>query len=106
MTPNVKDGSYIIGEYVEHLTQVKNGKTSVVLSKDDGIVYKRVYQGFKSMELHSDNKFYKPYTVLANNIIELWEFKAAINIEDYKPEEVTNEQIMETIMNLKNGISK
>ena len=102
MTPNVKDGSYVIGEYVEHLTQLKNGKTYVVLTKDDGIVYKRVHQGIKSIELHSDNKFYDPYTVSLHEIIEMWEFRAAINVEDLEPDEVTNEQLLETIMALKN----
>lgn len=104
MLPNVKDGSYIIGEYVEHLTQVKNGKTYVILTKDDGIVYKRVHQGVKSIDLHSDNKFYDPYTVPVHEIIELWEFRAAINVEDSEPDEVTNEQILETIMGLKKGM--
>jgi len=102
MTPNVKDGSYVIGEYIEHLTQLKNGKTYVVLTKDDGIVYKRVHQGIKSIELHSDNKFYDPYTVSLHEIIEMWEFRAAINVEDLEPDEVTNEQLLETIMALKN----
>ena len=106
MLPSVKDGSYVIGEYVEHLTQVKNGKTYIVLTKDDGIVYKRVTQGIKSIDLHSDNKFYDPYTVSLHQIIELWEFKAAINVEDSEPEEVTNEQIMETIMSMKGGMRK
>tara|TARA_B110001469_G_C9638547_1_gene320607 strand:+ start:391 stop:1137 length:747 start_codon:yes stop_codon:yes gene_type:complete len=106
MLPNVKDGSYVIGEYLEHLTQVKNGKTYIVLTKDDGIVYKRIQQGVKSIDLHSDNKFYDPYTVSIHEIIELWEFKAAINVEDSQPEEITNEQIMDTIMSMKGGIGK
>ncbi|MEN8928315.1 MAG: S24 family peptidase [Flavobacteriales bacterium] len=106
MLPNVKDGSYVIGEYVEHLTQVKNGKTYIVLTKDDGIVYKRVNQGVRSIELISDNKYYDPYTVSLHEIIELWEFKAAINVEDSQPEEVTNEQILETIMSMKGGMGR
>ena len=80
--------------------------TFLKLTKDDGIVYKRIQQGVKSIDLHSDNKFYDPYTVSIHEIIELWEFKAAINVEDSQPEEITNEQIMDTIMSMKGGIGK
>lgn len=101
MEPNVMDGSYIIGEYVEHLSRVKNGKTYVILTNDDGIVYKRVFQQAKSLELHSDNKYYDPYKISLHDVIELWEFKAAINITDDSRNEITNEQLLNMIANLK-----
>ena len=39
----VKDGAYIIAKYVEHLEDVKSGRTYIVLTKNDGLVYKRLY---------------------------------------------------------------
>lgn len=102
MLPNVKSGSYVVGEYVEHLSAVKNGKTYIILTRDDGMAYKRVVKGVKSLELHSDNKYYEPYTITTNDINELWEFKAVISLEDDEPVTVTNEQILDSIVSLKN----
>jgi transcriptional regulator with XRE-family HTH domain len=101
MQPNVQEGSFVIGEYVEHLNLLKNGKTYVVLTKDDGIVYKRVYKNVKSLELHSDNKFYDPYTISSSDVIEIWEFKAAINVQDDKSIDVSNEELLNSILALK-----
>ena len=39
----VKDGAYVVGKFVENLNDIKDGSTYVVLTKEDGLVYKRVY---------------------------------------------------------------
>src|SRR5690606_12541760 len=62
----VPSGSIIIGEYVENWHDIKSGQTYVSISKDEGIVYKRIGAKFKEdkgLKLVSDNKVYEPYWV-------------------------------------------
>lgn len=42
--PPLRTGSYVIGKYVERLNDIVNGATYVLLTKDEGVVYKRVYK--------------------------------------------------------------
>ena len=93
----VKDGSFIVAKFVDEITSVKNGRTYVVLTKNDGLVYKRVYNKIeekKSLELHSDNKMYQPYDVKLEDVIELWEFTCCINTQEYDENELKLSSIM------------
>jgi hypothetical protein len=38
------DESFIVGRYVETINDIKDGKTYVILSRSEGIVYKRLYR--------------------------------------------------------------
>lgn len=84
--PPLKDGSYVIARYVDHLKDIRPGHTYIVLTKDDGIVYKRVYNKPKQLELHSDNPHYKPFTVPHSDVLEIWEFVCSMNTSDQKYE--------------------
>jgi transcriptional regulator with XRE-family HTH domain len=68
-------GSVIVGEKVDDLEEVKNSNTYVVLSKQEGVVYKRVLRNAKSrnkLTLLSDNPVYEPYQVNAEDVLEIW----------------------------------
>ena len=52
----VKDGSFVVAKFVDDIKDVKNGRTYIVLTKEDGLVYKRVYNKIEErncLELHS-----------------------------------------------------
>jgi transcriptional regulator with XRE-family HTH domain len=69
-------GSVIVGEKVENLEDVKNNNTYIVVSKTEGIVYKRVMKNNRlknKYTLISDNPAYQPYNVNAEDILELWQ---------------------------------
>ena len=69
----VKDGSFVVAKYVETINDVKDGRTYIVLTKDDGLVYKRVYNRIEetgSLLLSSDNKVYEPYEVKIEEVLE------------------------------------
>ena len=69
-------GSVIVGEKVESLEEVKSNNTYIVVSKTDGIVYKRMLKNNRvknKYTLVSDNPAYQPYTVNAEDILEVWQ---------------------------------
>ena len=87
----VKSGSYIVAKFVEDIRDVKNGNTYIVLTLNDGIVYKRVFDKIdenQSLQLVSDNKKYDAYNVPVNDVLELWEFTCAINTQEYEEHEL------------------
>lgn len=68
-------GSVIVGEKVSDLDEIKTANTYVVLSKQDGIVYKRVIKNTKpknKLTLVSDNPIYEPYNLNSEDVLELW----------------------------------
>lgn len=81
-------GSFIIGEYVENWNDIKPGQTYVVVSLNDGVVYKRVGQKYKDergLKLVSDNKEYDPYWVPSDEILEVWSAKGFLSTELPEP---------------------
>ncbi len=86
-----KSGSFIIAKYVEDIIEVKDGRTYIILTENDGLVYKRVYNKIeenKALLLVSDNKIYDPYEVPIQNILEIWEYTCSINTQEYDEHEL------------------
>lgn len=96
--PPLKDGSVVVGKYVESLDDVKNGQTFIVLTKNDGLIYKRLYRtnkkGRKEFEFHSDNPAYMPYSVPSEEILEVWRFVCSLNIGDSKPQDLNIDNVI------------
>jgi transcriptional regulator with XRE-family HTH domain len=75
----IQPGSIIFGEFVEDIESIKNGKLYLLVTKQDGIVFKRVFnfadqQG--KLLLVSDNRTYEPYSIDAEEVVEIWAAKA------------------------------
>ncbi len=107
--PPLKNGCYVIGKFIESLSGITNGNTYVLITKDDGVVYKRVQKKGNLLELHSDNKTYQSYTVKSSDIIEVWEFVCNLNISDKKEEELNLDSIMNMLRSMQveiEGIKK
>lgn len=71
----VPEGAYVITEYLSDWTSVRSDDCYVVLTRDDGMVFKRVINRLEESEellLKSDNPAYEPYTVKADNLLEIW----------------------------------
>jgi transcriptional regulator with XRE-family HTH domain len=90
--PPLKDGSIAVGRYVESLDEIKDGSTYVVLTKEDGLVYKRLYskktKNNTIFEFHSDNPAYHPYIIPNEEILEVWSFVCSINLGEFKPQDI------------------
>jgi len=68
-------GSVIVGEKINDVEEVKSNQTYVVVSRNEGIVYKRVMRNNKlknKLILVSDNTAYQPYNVNTDDVIEVW----------------------------------
>jgi transcriptional regulator with XRE-family HTH domain len=77
-------GTIVVGEQLEKLNGLKSGKTYVLVTKRDGIVYKRVFNYLKEngrLFLVSDNAQYKPYAIEPEEILEAWAAKAYISVQ-------------------------
>ncbi|GAB3425699.1 XRE family transcriptional regulator [Niabella aquatica] len=75
-------GSIIVGEKVEALDNVKNNTACILVSRNDGIVYKRVQKNGKSRNkllLVSDNPAFQPYSINADEVLEMWEAQYVIS---------------------------
>lgn len=75
-------GSVIVGERVETLEEVKNSNTYVVLTKNEGVVYKRIMKNIKQknkITLISDNPIYEPYQVSSDEVLEAWKAVYILN---------------------------
>lgn len=71
------DGDLVFGKYVESLNDIKDGRIYVIVSKNDGIVLKRVINRIEErgkLILKSDNKNgnYPTYTIDAEEVMEVW----------------------------------
>ena len=81
-------GSIIVGEKVESMDDVKNNHAYIVVSRNEGIVYKRIVKNNRTknkITLVSDNPSYQPDQVNTEDVIELWQAQVVIN-------KVTNQQ--------------
>lgn len=69
------DGDLVIGSYIENLQDIRSGRIYIIITKNDGIVIKRVINRIAERSLlilKSDNKDYPTYTVHAEDIMEVW----------------------------------
>lgn len=70
----VPSGAYIICEYLSDWHSFKLNHTYIVVTKSEGIVYKRLLQPItdNGLWLYSDNKNFKPYKLPLGEIVEVW----------------------------------
>jgi phage repressor protein C with HTH and peptisase S24 domain len=74
-------GSIIVGEKVENTEQLKASNTYIVVSRQEGIVYKRIMKNARAKQkltLMSDNPVYQPYQIDANDVLEIWQAQMVI----------------------------
>jgi transcriptional regulator with XRE-family HTH domain len=102
--PPHEDGSFIVARYVEKLGDIMDGKTYIVVTKEEGIVYKRLNKnGKNALMLHSDNTFYEPYQVKASDILEIWEYQCSIGRNDRKTE-FTSDNLASLLMEMRSEL--
>jgi transcriptional regulator with XRE-family HTH domain len=77
-------GTYVLGQFVQNWNQVRNKEGYVVVTKDDGILYKRVENHLDSDDhfiLKSDNKAYQDIVVSVAQVHEIWKAVGYISFQ-------------------------
>ena len=109
----MQSGAIIFGEYVEKLTDIKNGRLYILVTKEEGIVFKRAFNFLEEKQqllLISDNRSYQPYPVQAEDVFEVWEAKGFFStkfpeIEGTAPS-VSIDHLAMTVLSLQEEIQR
>jgi len=106
-------GTIIIGQYVERVEDIKNGKTFLLVTKKEGVVFKRVFNYLEEkgkLFLVSDNKQYSSYDVDPEEVLEVWSSKAYISVEFPDPPEdrpdISVDELTSIVMDLKKEVNR
>jgi len=100
-------GSVIVGEKVDDLEEVKSNQTYIVVSRNEGIVYKRVMKNNKAktkLTLISDNTAYQPYNVNTDDVLEVWKAQMVISKANTQHRWDVN-QLANLVSNLQDQVS-
>lgn len=99
----IPDKSWVTGEFVQNWNNILSGDAYIILSLQDGIVFKIVENKLQSenkLLLYSLNPAYEPFDIHIKDIREVWKFVHFISNEI--PEPFTpNQAIIKTVTNLK-----
>ena len=80
----VLPGSYVLCEYLQDWTGLVDGTTYILLTLNDGIVYKRVFNKMaqnNELMLKSDNPDYRPFTIKIEEVSEIWKAIGVISFD-------------------------
>ena len=104
----IQPGSVVIGEYVDNWKSIKDGLTYIVLSKHDGIVYKRLFNQVEengTLILRSDNTAYPAYPIKIDEVLEVW--KAVLHIGHLnKGNDLSYQNILHMMQALKKDVDE
>jgi len=73
----IPENSWVTCSYIENWENIKNGKACVVVTKNDGIVFKLVYNRLNDgkLLLVSSNRNYLPFEIQLLQVLEIWQFE-------------------------------
>lgn len=80
----IPDGAWITGEFVQDWNEIKTGELYVVLTLNEGLVFKQLKNELAErgcFQLISLNKSYEPYELAAIEVREIWKFVHYISRE-------------------------
>ena len=102
----IPDKSYVTGEYVVDWNDIKNHLPYIILTYDDGVVFKVVenrIQHDRKLVLHSLNPLYEPYEIHINQVREVWKFVNYISSQ-VPPKNKEKEVLVEEVEKLKKQV--
>jgi transcriptional regulator with XRE-family HTH domain len=103
----VPPGSYIFCDYVENLTGIREGKPYILITADEGIVYKRIFMlNENQLLLKSDNPEYEPYTVEMSSVFEIWKAIGFLSFELPEPDALNVRKLSNVVAKLQEEVAK
>ena len=106
--PPVSQGSIVVAEYVQDWTSLSNGKCYVLVTRSEGIVFKKVHLSEDRpglITLVSTNIQYAPYEIPYAELLEVWRFVSYISrdLPDVKPDD---SNLLECMHNLQLDVKR
>ncbi|GEO20680.1 XRE family transcriptional regulator [Cyclobacterium qasimii] len=74
----IPDGAWIICEYIEDWTAIRDGEKYVIVTAQDGVTFKLTYNQLnkkRQLLLCSSNPLYTPFEVKAETVREVWKYR-------------------------------
>jgi len=106
--PPVNEGSWVTGEYVIDWTMIRNGQPYIIVTRDEGVVFKMVenrVQERQTLLLCSTNPAYEPYEIPISEVLELWRFVHYISPELPEPN-LSRDELIQTVLGLQRDVSE
>ena len=103
----IASGTVIVGRYADDWANLKDGTLCVVVSKTEGIVFKRLHNRLRAgnhFSLHSDNPTYAPYDVRAEDILEIWDAKSFIS-NTFPAADLSLERVASLVLDLQQQVA-
>lgn len=104
----IPEGAWITGEFIQDWLGISNGEACVVLTLDEGIVFKLVENHIREegkLRLISLNPFFDPYWVHITEVREVWRFVNYTSSE-LPAASVTREMIGKTLANIQSDLKE
>jgi len=104
----IPDGSWVTGEFVQNWNLIRDGQPYIILTLNDGIMFKVVSNQIKQeakLTLHSLNPFYDPYDISIKDVREVWKFVHYISSALPEPN-LPREDLAATVAALKKDMEK
>jgi len=103
----IPPGSYIFCDYVEEATDIREGKPYVLITSDEGIVYKRIFlPGENQLQLKSDNPEYEPYTIETSSVLEVWCALGFLSFELPEPDALNVQKLSSVLTRMQEELAK
>lgn len=104
--PPVSDGSWVTGEYVQDWNHIRDKYPYIIVTRDEGVVFKIVYNKIKESKkllLCSTNPAYDPYEINISEVLEVWKFTNYISAELPEPN-LSKDELTSTVLNLQREV--
>jgi len=104
----IPDGAWVTGEYLQDWSKLISGHAYIILTLDDGIVFKIVenrIQEEQKLTMYSLNPIYEAYDVGIQDIKEVWRFVHYICAELPEPA-LPESHLLSMVVNLKRDVDR
>lgn len=104
--PPHKNGSFVVGEYIERISDVVDGKTYILVTKTNGVAYKRLKKKeANTLIAISDNTIYEPYEVNVSEVLEIWRYACSIATQEFEHDDLSLMSVKDVMQGLRNDMT-
>ncbi|MEX0968264.1 MAG: helix-turn-helix domain-containing protein [Bacteroidia bacterium] len=102
-------GAYILGEYVQNWREIRDGKCYVLITRNNGLLYKRVDNYIaedRSLILRSDNLHYDAFSIPVEEVLEVWKAIGFLSFElpDPRHDNLSLQQLASSLTSLQQEV--